>query len=263
MSADNLKRQISVSDNNLVIFKGISNFVNDLSNVFEKDHQLSLYKRLLEKTTITHDVAIKRHVDAFKIFCSVNDDAIASSDYKKMTAENITYSERVFIKVKKFCEIADNETRDAIFTHLQYISVTINPHGNMKQTLKEHLQKSESGPKEQEFISSLMEKVEKSIDPNSIDANNPMQAVTTILQSGIINDVVGSIQTGINDGSLDFGKLLGTMQGMVGNMMPPEGSSDQNPMAGLDIGSIMQMAPNILGLMNMMGPASNQNPNNL
>ena len=54
----------------LVAFKAICSFINDLANEYEKKHKpLLLYKRLINKTKIAHDNAIKKHIMAFNAFC--------------------------------------------------------------------------------------------------------------------------------------------------------------------------------------------------
>jgi len=66
-----------MSDYNILAFKHINNFVNELSELFgQTNHPLKLYKRLLDKTTINHTIAINKHVDAFKLFCVENRDLI-------------------------------------------------------------------------------------------------------------------------------------------------------------------------------------------
>jgi hypothetical protein len=72
------------TDYNIITFKAICTFVNDLSEIFSNEnHSLKLYDRLIKKTTLSHDKAISKHIQAFKIFCKENRDAILNKDLSK------------------------------------------------------------------------------------------------------------------------------------------------------------------------------------
>lgn len=211
--------------NNLVAFKAISNFVRDLSQVFaEKNHNLALYNRLLEKTTISHEKPIAKHVESFAQFCTSNREAILEKDLSKISQNKVSYSDKVFIDIVQIFNDSDVETKEAIWNHLLAISAIVDPASNAKKILRESMERqvalsagsSSSGANEENFLSGLIEKVEKSIDPEAMQ--NPMQAVTSILSSGVFTEMVGSMQKGINDGSLDIGKLMGSMQGLMGGL---------------------------------------------
>jgi hypothetical protein len=64
-----------------------------------------------------------------------------------------------------------------------------------------------------------------------------MEMVSGLMQSGVFNDLISGMQGGLSDGSLDMGKLMGSVQGMMAKMSPDG-----------------QMPPEIAGMMNMMGP---------
>ena len=58
-----------MNDSYLLIFKAISNFVKDLvPNFGEQQRSLILYNHLIEKTSIIHEKAIKKHILAWKTF---------------------------------------------------------------------------------------------------------------------------------------------------------------------------------------------------
>ena len=69
------------SDEIILCFKAISDFTTELGELFsKKQHSLQLYCRLISKTTIVHDESIKRHVNAFRIYCNNNREAIMNKD---------------------------------------------------------------------------------------------------------------------------------------------------------------------------------------
>ena len=91
-----------------------------------------------------------------------------------------------------------------------------------------------------------------------------MEAVSSIMKSGIFTDLIGGMNNGLSNGSLDLGKLMGAVQGMVGKLSEQTNSSDStgsgsesdNPMNMLTtmIGSLSGTGgqPDLTGLMQMM-----------
>jgi hypothetical protein len=198
------------TDTSLITFKTISNFTNDLGDVFSEKHRpLKLYVHLINKTTLSHEQPIQKHIDAFRDFCIANRDAISNKSVD-LNKEKIVYSKRVFINMKEIFDIADKETIDVIWMHLLTISALVDPAGKAREILKEEAQKGGDGD-EINFLTDIISKVEANVDPNA----NPMEAVTSIMQSGIFSDLVTGMGTGLQDGSLDLGKLMNTVQKMV------------------------------------------------
>ena len=73
-----------------------------------------------------------------------------------------------------------------------------------------------TGGKEEKFINNLMDKVKNKINPNEI--KNPMEAVTSIMSSGLLNDILQSMDSSVSNGELDLNKLMGTVTTMFSNM---------------------------------------------
>lgn len=228
--------------NNLVAFKAITNFISDLSQVFaEKNRSLALYNRLLEKTGISHEKAISKHVECFTEFCTANREAILIKDQSKITSNIITYSEKVFLNIEEILNECDSETKEAVWNHLLAISATVDPASNAKKILRETMERqiaSSSGGegKEAQFITSIVDKIESNITPEAMQ--NPMAAIGNMLSSGVLTEMVGSLQKGLSDGSIDMGRLLGTFQGLAGNLPGGEGGGMALP---FDITTIMGM----------------------
>jgi hypothetical protein len=110
--------------------------------------------------------------------------------------------------------------------------------------LKENLEAGKTGGTETNFLTDIIDKVESHVDPNA----NPMEAVSSIMQSGIFTDLIGGMNQGLSDGSLDIGKLMGAVQGMVGKL-------DQGNGAGSDpqTANAMNMISSMMGNMGNMG----------
>ena len=202
-------------DTSLLSFKAISNFTSDLGEEFsETHHPLKLYNRLIKKTTLSHDKSIKKHINAFRDFCISNRDAIVEKQIDNFNSNKILYSQRVYIDMKFILEQADKDTTETIWKHLLYISAILDTAGKAKEILRKNLEEGKTGTGETNLLTDIIDKVEKHVDPNA----NPMDAVSSIMNSGIFTDLVGGMNSGLSNGSLDLGKLMGAVQGMVGQL---------------------------------------------
>lgn len=247
------------SNHNLLTFKAISSFVSELSEIFsEKNHSLKLYSRLINKTTLSHDTAIKKHIEAFRSFCFENRDALEKKNTELLVKPTVEYSSKVFIDFTNIFKEADSETRNIIWKHLLTISALVDPAGKAKEILKNNKESKEAN-----FLSDILEKVETNVTPNS----NPLEAVSSIMSSGVFTDLISNMNNGIQDGSLDLGKLMGTVQQMCTSLNPEGASSepinaDSTPMSMLN--SMMSNMGNnggggggpadLSGLTNLLGP---------
>jgi hypothetical protein len=246
-----------MTDTSLITFKAISNFTKDLGDMFSSNqHSLKLYCHLINKTTLSHDKAIKKHIDAFRDFCIENRDHIASKNYSKFTKTSIIYSTNVFIDLDAIFKLADKETQQVIWKHVLVISALVDPAGKAKEILKQ----TATG-KEGDFLTDIISKVEQHVDPNS----NPMEAVSNIMKSGVFTDIISSMQDGMGNGSLDLGKLMNSVQTMVTTLNGQTGGENSESMNALNtmMGSLAtngpsgvegQPMPDLSSLMSMMGP---------
>lgn len=194
------------SDNILIVFRLISKFVNELATEFgSKTKSLKLYKRLLSRTTLTHEEQIKKHVEAFRVFCFENRDALQNKNNELFKNDILNFSNNVFIDFKTIFKYADEDAKNVIWKHLLFISAYVDPAGKAKEVLK-----SDKTNKEANFLSDILDKVETNVSPDA----NPFEAMTSIMQSGVFTELISNMNNGIQDGSLDLGKLIGNVQQM-------------------------------------------------
>ena len=212
-----------MNDMHLVSFKAISSFTTELGNLFSKQQRsLKLYCRLINKTTVVHDTSIKKHIDAFKTFCVTNREAIVTKSSNKIVMNKISYSQRVFIDMNDIFKLSDKDTSNIIWEHLLCISALVDPGGKAKELLKKNMESGKAGELETTFLTDIINKVEQHVDPNA----NPMEAVSSIMKSGIFTDLIGGMNSGLSNGSLDLGKLMSAVQGMVGQLNEPGDKGD-------------------------------------
>lgn len=266
-----------LSDSNLLIFKAISNFTTCLSDVFGNEHRsLKLYAHLINKTALINEKPILKHIDAFREFCLTNKDALVEKDVRKIDENNkkIVYSNRVYIDIPFIFSKSDRETTQIIWKHLLTIYALVDPTGKARQVLKSRTGAGKNNS-EDDFLSNIIQKVEDNVNPNA----NPMEAVSSIMQSGIFTELVGGMGSGLEDGTLDLGKLMGSVQKMVTTLNDEHGGGENGEgdeavnMINTMMGTIQAGAnntgqngdnapPDLSGMLNMMGPMLGAMQNN-
>jgi hypothetical protein len=196
-----------MTHNLLPTFKAIADFVIDLNLEFgSKQKPLALYKQLIDKTTLAHSIAINKHINAFKRFYAANEKAVAARSEQALS-DNIAYSERVFIDIKSIFGRADKETKEVIWNHLLTIWALIDPTSQAKQALKGA---GAVGSKEDDVLANLVQSV-GNMDPSS--------SIMSIMQSGMIQNIAKSMEADVQNGQLDMGKLMGSVQKMMGSLL--------------------------------------------
>ena len=234
----------------LLAFQAISQFVVDANEVGgSTQRSLQLYSRLIEKTNLTSREAIKKHISGFLRFCLENRESLKTQQIESLDPTTVEYSPRVYINIRLLLKNSSGEDQEAIWNHLMTISAIVDPEAKMKEVLTEKAkieQKSENdtiislnsdGSAEDDFIQNIMTKVETSVDPNSTD---PSAALGQIMTGGLMTDMMSSMTQGMQNGSLDLGKMMGSLQKMVGQL---EQTSDAPP-------ELRQMTGNLNQIIN-------------
>lgn len=207
------------ADSTILIFKCICNFIRDLNDSFGKDQKsLLLYAHLVEKTGIIHEEPIKKHIQCFYNFVKINSEAILSKNWGAFVAFEIRYSDKVFIDMKEIFEKADSEEKTVIWKHLMTLLAVLDPSSEAKKILqqeKEKKKKQGNGANEEVFLSNIIDKVGSQIDPT---ASNPTEMLSNLMTSGVFNELVENMNSGISSGELDLGKMIGSLQSMMGSL---------------------------------------------
>jgi len=213
-------------DNNTALaFNTICNFIRDLSASFgNKQKSLLLYGHLIEKTGLIHIDPVKKHINIFKKYTEENQEAIENRDKSKFNSTSISYSDKVAIDLKGVFSMCDKEEEKVVWNHLLTISAVLNPLGNAKQILKD-LTASSSAKKgggsdlnEDNFLKNIMDKIGSEVENYDTENMNPMQMIGSMMSSGALNDIFQSISSGLNEGNLDMGSMMNSMQSLVGNL---------------------------------------------
>ena len=137
---------------------------------------------------------------------------------------------------------SDKYETETIWKHILAITAIIDPSSKAKDLLRDSLKGSGA---EKNFLSDIINKVESNVNH---DASNPMEAVSSIMSSGVFTELMGGMSNGLQNGELDIGKLLGAVQGMVtslGTMSGGAGSPENMPDLGAMVGQMTNMMNNL------------------
>jgi hypothetical protein len=205
-----------LTEQELSLFSNITNFIEDLSGCYDNLKSLRLYNRLLEKTNFRHLTSIRKHNSLFTAFYMKNKSAIMNKDVNSIVGD-ITFNSKIYLGVSRLITNAPSaDIRNAIWNHLLKISSIIDPTNNAESILR-NLTRGEG--KEEKFINGMVDSIQGlGLEENN---SNPMEAITTMMSSGIFNDMVTSMNSGIQSGDLDLSKMMGMMSGLMTHMGNP------------------------------------------
>ena len=210
---------MSSTDSTVLLFKCICNFIKDLNDCFGTEQKsLLLYAHLVENTGIIHEEPIRKHIRCFHDFVKANEDAIMKKDFGACTDPIIRYSEKVFIDMEDVFRRADASEKEVIWKHLITLLAILDPSSHAKKMLLEEQEKKKNKGEtgnEEEFLTNIISKVGSQIDPSTA---NPAEMMTNLMSSGIFTELVENMNQGLSKGDLDLGKMIGSLQSMMGNL---------------------------------------------
>lgn len=224
----------------LLCFKSISNFVTELSKIFPSNKNLSYYRRIISKASITSTYAIEKHIEAFRKFYQKNEHNIKEMK-TPFEFPLIFYSENCFIDMNSVFSSSeiDNDSVQDVWKHLLTIIAIIEPSSGAKKILQQmstggnrSTNQQQASPINNEFIGKTMSKMQE-ITANEQD---PQKAIEKVMSSGIVTEMFSTLTQGAgqNGGQIDFQSLIGSISGMMTGLManpPPSHSpnSSQSP----------------------------------
>lgn len=221
-------------------FDAIKEFVKVLCESFGKHNKpLALYNKLLESTTYKHVAPAMKHINCFDSFLKKYKSSIVSGKLSLPPNAKIIYNERIFVDLPAFLKKSDNATADVIKQHLLVIMSLLHPDDTETLDNLEHKLGSlgiDTSTKEGQFMNNIFSQVGQAMEGVDLSSDNPMGAVASLMNSGLIQNMMGGFQNGIQNGELDMSALMGTMQGMMKNL------TGQMKDAGMDIPEM----PNVL-----------------
>lgn len=202
----------------LGLFKCIVDFVHSLREAYGKTHHcIELYALLLEKTGILHQEPLRKHIQLFYEFVSVNQTAILQKNMQLMEKWDIVYSDKVYIQLKEIFMNSDDDDKAVLWDHLLTLLAVLVPTSQAKNLLiSKQKKKVDSNMTEDTFLTGLMEKVGSHIDPSK--SSDPAEMMSGLMNSGLFNELVHDMNENVQNGNLDIGKMMGSLQGMLTNI---------------------------------------------
>ena len=245
--------------NKFETFKTIVDFIYALREQFQEKHRpLKLYGHLMSRTTFEreHEKAIDKHISIFNDFCNKNKIAILSRDISLLISPRIQYSSKVFIDMDILFDWADEETKEVMWDHLVAILSKFDLSTDVVKSLvstQKNQTKSQTSVSAfndtDDFLSDIIKKVEANITPET--SNNPMAAISSIMQSGLFTELVSGMAKSFEDGNMDLQKLSGSVSKLVGKVSAETGDVQGGEQA-------MEMVNNLMGSLTAgMNNASN------
>lgn len=241
-------------------FRAILNFANELHTIFGPTGQsmtksqipFAAYHRLLGFLRFTDIDSINRVIGGFTKFLILYDEDIVSGRMALPTTARVEYTDKAYIDIGRMYSTADDDTKTAIRKHLLNISAIIFKSEEKKKLLMTMLAPTPAsgggggdaptidsilksvpglsdGSKESNILKDVMSKVSDAA--STTDASNPAEAIKSILSSDAITNLLGGMTDGSND--LDFGKLSGTIQSLMGAFMGGSGGGLASMFTGM------------------------------
>jgi hypothetical protein len=213
-----------------ISFRAIKGFVNDLWYAFGTSGRptpLSLYVRLLECVSEKEsEDGLQKYISGFVVFFSNYGTTLTDTEkfveIPRGTVIRYGSSKNVYLEIQKYIYKSNNEQKEIIRQHLLTVNATINPSEKSISALDPNAALLEKmglndGSQEGAFVSQIMKKAKKVMAEQNND--DPAAAITGLLTSGVITDLVKGVQSGVGGGQMDVGKLLGSLQGALSSII--------------------------------------------
>ena len=227
--------------NTVQAFTAIKQFVGALADIYDKKKgvtPLGLYRRLLTfvKAEKSEEINIRKFLRGFAIFYKEYNEYLVSDNLNKIPRDtHISYSKNAYIDIQKFIYKArqDSDVLQQIRIHLLTIQAFLETDDAKADYLLQKVSESENLTVEDQFVSNIVQKAQTAInnlDPES--ANNPMTAVSGLMKSGILTDMIVGLQNQVGSGQMDPARLLQSMQGtmtkVLSDTVPSIGDYDED-----------------------------------
>ena len=201
------------------IFKAIVEFAEQLNDAFGKeDVNIKKVYHLLYKTQITNRKVVERHLVIFQDFLLDNRPYILERNSEDFEKEDWVVTERIKVNLKDTIMKADSATQKIIWQHFFNIMFLFDPEDErVKNELKVSVAENET--RENKFLKDTFSKFEEVMkNPANAEQKDPMAMMGGLLQSGFLNDMIGSINNGVSKGDLNIKNLISTVQSLLGNL---------------------------------------------
>jgi len=232
--------------NTVQAFTAIKQFVDALSDIYDKKKgitPLGLYRRLLTfvKADMSEEINIRKFLRGFAMFYNENNEYLVSDNLNRVPrGTHISYSKNAYIDIQKFIYKSRNDLDilQQIRIHLLTIQAFLETDDAKADYLLQKVSETENFSVEDQFVNNIVQKAQTAIDGlDSESANNPMTAVSGLMKSGILTDMIVGLQNQVGSGQMDPSRLLQSMQGtmskVLSDTLPSIGDYDDSEETGV------------------------------
>ena len=223
-----MKPTLYMEANTVQAFSAIKQFVDALAEIYDKKKgvtPLGLYRRLLTfvKAEKIEEINIQKFLRGFVTFYNSYNECLVSDNLNKIPrGTHISYSKNAYIDIQKFIYKArqDSDVHTQIRIHLLTIQAFLETDDAKADYLLQKVSESESLTVEDQLVNNIIQKAQTAIndlDPESV--NNPMTAVSGLMKSGILTDMIVGLQNQVGTGQMDPSRLLQSMQGTMAKVL--------------------------------------------
>jgi hypothetical protein len=257
---------------NVIIFKSICNFIKDINFAFgDRFPSVQLYAHLLEKTGLFHEDVIKKHVQIFNEFVTINEDAILQKSVGLLQYHStIRYSDQVFVNLTDVIQLAEAEDLETVWTHLLTILAVLRPECPAKDMLRKQKQELQEKLQASKVISTSEAGSRTSTTGSTTTgptnggggstAEDPMMMIGNIFQG-----LMGGLASGSGSGSGSGGDSVGGGQNPFESLLKAATAGAGEPGSGSEGGgeggepnpfkmlTSLMSSPVVSNMMNSLG----------
>lgn len=221
---------LKTNGHDLCTFQTITDFVDNLQDFFGQEQNqytksLNMYHRLINNMSFKDEDLILRHIKCFKNFCLNNRTQITNRDLN-LKNPKIMFSNKIYIDLSYIFQNADTDTQNVIWEYILSISALVDPENKAKELLQK-LKHSDINHSENNFLFDMIENMNGTIQDT--ECTNPMEMFGSVINSGLMSNIVENISSNVENGNIDIGKLMNTAQTLM-NTIKDEVSKSNDPL---------------------------------
>lgn len=228
------------ANNSEEIINAIKEFVFELYDTHKtgrNNSPIDLYVRLLRRVDDSQSTTgYDKYISGFVTFFHNHEKLLKNANkfvaIPKGTVIRYGDGDKIYLEIQKYIYKAEKsksyDELESMRNHLLNISARLAPESKNISVFDSSgpiLDKMNlrPGTEEAKFITEVLKQVKLHMDNNSTengDAPNPMEAITGLLQGGVLQTVASRIKTSVKGGAMDIMRLVGGLQTALQDIIP-------------------------------------------
>jgi len=233
---------------NQKVFSAIKSFVIEIKNNYGNEYKpLALYGRLIEKTEVSNEVPVQKHISTFRKFVINNRDGILNKDESLFKVQKVKYNDNVYFNIAHVLKMADNESKTGMWEHLLVLSALLDKNSDAKNQLM--LSRTQSQQQQPNVLMPMMSMLTNMLMGDMMNGGSGSGGSENPL--GGLASLLGGVGEGSGGGTPDLGKILSTL--MNSDMLTKLTSTFSNSLSDgkLDLNMLLQSLGEVSEDMNL------------